>query len=724
MVKKYITEQDPFAEREADRYEHPIPSREFILQFLNDLGKPTTSQNLVQEFGITNDELEGFENRLAAMVRHAQIIQDRRGRYCLREKLELIPGRVIGHPDGFGFVVPDKGGKDIFLSPRQMHTVIHGDRVLVRIKGLDRRGRPEGMILEVLEHVTKHIVGRFYLERGIAYVEPDNKKISRAVFIPDDEILGAKPGQMVTVEMTVPPSIRMQLIGKVTEVLGDHMAPGLEIDVAIRSHDIPHEWSEAIKQQIQQYSLTLSDEEINGRRDLRDLPLLTIDGEDAQDFDDAVYCEPLPKGGWTLYVAIADVSHYVSAQSVLDIEAHKRGNSVYFPGRVVPMLPEILSNGLCSLNPDVDRLCMVCEMSIDANGQLKRSRFYTAVMHSHARLTYTDVAKMLVDNDETLISQHATIYPHLQHLYELYQTLNKSRAKRGAIEFDTTETQIVFGPDKKIEKIVPMIRNDAHRLIEECMLMANVATAQFLAKNEIPLLYRIHASPIEEKITAFREFLAEISLQLKGGKEPIPKHYMQLLGEAVGRPDYHLIQTVLLRSLSQAQYSPDNIGHFGLAYPEYAHFTSPIRRYPDLLVHRAIKHVLSRKPVEKFRYNHVEMEELGSHCSMTERRADEATRNVVSWLKCEFLQDHIGEVYDGLITSVKNFGLFVELENIYVEGLVHITELRNDYYNYDPVKHRLRGERTGKTYRLGDRIRVLVANVDLDERNIDFVLSE
>jgi ribonuclease R len=497
----------------------------------------------------------------------------------------------------------------------------------------------------------------------------------------------------------------------------------MEIDIAIRSHNLPEEWPEAVVAETAPLGESLKQGATRGRQDLRSLPLVTIDGKDARDFDDAVYCERKP-GGWRLIVAIADVSHYVKPETGLDAEAVNRGNSVYFPERVIPMLPEVLSNGLCSLNPEVDRLCMACEMHIDPEGKISRSRFLEGVMRSHARLTYSQAAMLVVDREPRLRRQHEALLPSLDELYRLYQVLRKARTQRGAIDFETTETRIEFGPGRKIERIVPLERNDAHKLIEECMIAANVAAARFLIRHRMPTLFRVHARPDSDKVESLQEFLRELGLSLRGAAQPEAKDYAALLAGVRGRPDEHLINTVLLRSMPRAEYQPDNIGHFGLAHEKYVHFTSPIRRYPDLLVHRAIRHVLAGGTVADFDYGHAHMQAMGEHCSMTERRADDATRDAVDWLKCEYMLDKIGETYAGIISSVTSFGLFVELQQIYVEGLVHVTALGNDYYHYDPVRHWLMGERSKRIFRLGDPVTVRVVQVNLDERKIDFELQE
>lgn len=711
--------KDPFFKRESEKYADPIPSREFIMEVLNEYGRPMSRNQLFDKLNLDEDsKQESLGFRLKAMLRDGQIMQDRRGRFCLLQKINLRRGTVQGHPDGFGFFIPDEGGDDMVLSATEMRTVMHGDIVLAYQAGVDRRGRPEGKIHEVLEHANATVVGRFFTDHGVNFVLPDSKRLTQDISIPQEFADNAKNGQIVLVELIAFPNKRAQAIGKIIHILGEHMAPGMEIQVAIHAHGIPFEWPDDVNAEVAKIPQQVTESQLKGRTDLRTLPFVTIDGEDAKDFDDAVYCYKKPKGGFQLYVAIADVSNYVAKDSALDKEAARRGNSVYFPGKVVPMLPEALSNGLCSLNAHVDRLCMVAEMSISEDGKISRSRFYRAVIHSHARLTYTQVGLWLEQGKAD--EKHQPLWPMLESLYELYHVLLATRKIRGAMEFETTETRIEFDENKKIKCIVPVIRNDAHKLIEECMLAANVATARFLEKAEIPTLYRVHAAPEEDKITALRQFLGELGLQLGGGKKPSPKDFQRTMSTIGDRPEKHLIETVMLRSLKQAQYVEANEGHFGLAYTAYTHFTSPIRRFPDLLIHRAIGHLLDNHPVYEFSYTHDDMNRLGKHSSMTERRADDATREVISWLKCEYMQDKLGQVFSGRISAVTSFGIFVELDEVYVEGLVHVTSLKNDYYTYDAVKHRLTGTRGGHVYCLGDRMTVLVARVDLDERKIDF----
>ena len=716
--------KDPEAQREAEKYSNPIPSRELILQLLEHHGRPMRRKQIAQEFGLKDEEpLEALRRRLRAMERDGQLVFNRKNYYCLVNSQDLIVGRVIGHADGFGFVKPDDGSEDLFLLPRQMKALFHNDRVVVRVDGIDRRGRREASVIQVLERNTHQVVGRFYKESGITFVVPDNKRIALDILIPKGETGKAKDGQIVVAEIIEQPTKRTQPIGRVVELLGNHMAPGMEIEVAIRAYELPHQWPEAVLKEIKSYTQDVPKKDKQHREDLRETPLVTIDGEDARDFDDAVFCQKTPKG-WKLLVAIADVSHYVKTGMALDGEAHNRSTSVYFPDQVIPMLPEILSNGLCSLNPDVDRLCMVCEMIINAQGKMTRARFFEAVMRSHARLTYTDVAKILVDGNKKLQRKYKKILPHLQQLYDLYSVMRVERERRGTMDFDTQETRIVFGEQRKIEKIVPLVRNDAHRLIEEFMITANMAAARFLNRKKMPKLLRVHEGPANEKILDLKAFLGELGLQLGGGAKPQPYDYMQLVQSVQDRPDAHLIQTVLLRSLSQAVYSPEKKGHFGLALDAYAHFTSPIRRYPDLLVHRAIRHCLQGQSPDSFIYNFPDMVLLGEHCSANERRADEATRDVMSWLKCEYMQDKIGEEFSGIISAVTSFGFFVELADIYVEGLVHVSTLAQDFFHFDPVSHQLHGERSGIRYRLGDMINVTVASVNLDSKKIDFALIE
>lgn len=725
---------DPHASREAERYDHPIASREAIMDLLRAADGPLNNERIAAALELSEDrDLEALRRRLRAMQRDGQLHVDRRGAYGLVEALNLLRCRVQGHRDGYGFAQPETGEDDLYLSAREMRRLFDGDTVLVAVTGTDSRGRSEGKIVEVLERGVTKVVGRYQEESGIGVVLPDNARINQEVLIPPKFKGEAKHGQIVTAEITQYPESRLGAKGRITEVLGEHLDPGLEIDISIRSHGIPFEWPEAVLGEAGALSEEPEEDDKKKRVDLRKKPFVTIDGEDARDFDDAVYCEKRRLGGWRLWVAIADVSHYVGVGSALDKEAIERGNSVYFPERVVPMLPEVLSNGLCSLKPEVDRLALAVEMEISSAGELKQFRFCEAVIHSHARLTYTQVAQVLETGASEAVSRK--LVPHLEQLHALYKVLRQAREERGAIDFETVETRIVFNAERKIDAIVPVHRNDAHKLIEECMLCANVAAARFFERHELPVLYRVHEGPGEQKLENLRAFLGELGLGLRGGLKPTPEDYQLLIEQISTRDDGHIVQTMLLRSLSQAVYQAENLGHFGLNYPGYAHFTSPIRRYPDLLVHRAIRSVIRSKERSKlvqrvrgaselpktqiYPYDDAAMAAFGTRCSLTERRADEATREVNSWLKCEYLREHVGTEFEGVVSAVTGFGLFVELNDLYIEGLVHVTSLPGDYYRFDPAQQRLVGERTGRSFQLGAAIKVLVASVNLDERKID-----
>ncbi|TJZ73290.1 ribonuclease R [Chitiniphilus eburneus] len=715
--------QDPFLARETERYDSPLPSREFIFQLVEAENVPLPVDDLVMRLSITADERPFFERRLAAMAREGDLMINRKGALCLPQKVDLIAGRVQGHPDGFGFLIPDDGSDDLYLGPKEMDKVLHGDRVLGQQIGFDRRGRREGKIAEILERANTTLVGRFRLEHGVSIVTAEDKRISQEILVPPKETGRAKAGQIVVVELIQQPERHVQPVGRVVEILGNYDDPGMEIEIALRKHNLPHVFSDAAQAQAAEVPAKVRKADLKAiqgvkREDLRDLPLVTIDGETAKDFDDAVYAEKKGKG-WRLVVAIADVSHYVQPDDALDVTSRERGNSVYFPRRVIPMLPEQLSNGICSLNPDVARLCMVCDMEVGAKGAIKKYRFYPAVMHSQARLTYTKVWDMIEHPKGPTARQYKKVLPHIQELYALFQAFSKARAKRGAIDFETVETEIRFDDHGKIREIVPVHRNDAHKLIEECMLAANVCAADILIKHKHPGLYRVHEGPKPEKLDVLREYLRTCGLTLGGDDDPTAEDYARLLQAIKARPDAELLQTMLLRSLSQAVYTPDNKGHFGLGYPAYAHFTSPIRRYPDLLVHRSIKAILAGKkykPSQKW-------DALGIQCSMTERRADDASRDVLNFLKCYYMQDKVGEEFEGSVAAVTSFGMFVLLDDLYVEGLVHVSELGSDYFHYDERRRELRGERSGKVYKLTDRLKVKVVRVDLETSKIDFTLA-
>ncbi len=662
------------------------------------------------------------------------------------ELMSEVEGTVQGHRDGHGFLVRDDRQPDVYLSQQEMRAVLHRDRVRARVVRYDKRGRPEGRILEILERRKAPIIGRLLHESGIWLVAPEDKRYGQDIMIPKNAIANATAGQVVAIELTEPPSMYSQPVGRVTEVLGEIDDPGMEIEIAVRKYEVPHRFSSETLAQAAALPEKIRPADRRHRIDLTDVPLVTIDGEDARDFDDAVYCEPAKIGrvkspnGWRLVVAIADVSHYVKPGEPLDEDAYERATSVYFPRRVIPMLPEKLSNGLCSLNPDVERLAMVCDMLIGADGEVQAYQFFPALICSHARFTYTEVAAILANTRGPEAARRSELVPHLLHLHEVYRVLLKQRVQRGAMDFETTETQIVCDENGRIEKIVPRTRNDAHRLIEEAMLAANVCSADFIARAKHPSLYRVHEGPTPEKRTLLQNYLKALGLGLSVSEEPHPKEYQAIAAATKDRPDAQQIHTMLLRSMQQAIYTGTNAGHFGLAYEAYTHFTSPIRRYPDLLVHRVIKalltgkryHLLSGKFEEapKVRQagkaRHAPNQEMehwegaGAHCSANERRADEASRDVEAWLKCRYMREHLGEEFSGTVSAVTGFGLFVTLDSLYVEGLVHITELGGEYYRFDEVRQELRGERSGIRYAIGARVRVQVSRVDLDGRRIDF----
>ncbi|MBU3002563.1 ribonuclease R [Paraglaciecola arctica] len=720
---------DPFYQREKEKYEKPVASREYLLELLVKAKRPLSFLEFCQLLDAKDEDSRiGIQRRLRAMEREGQVEFNRDKKYAKLRTEDLIQGRVIGHRDGFGFLKREDGEKDLFIHNAQMAMVLHGDVVLVKESGTDNRGRQEARIAKIVEPRSEPIVGRYFFENNVGVVIPDDSRINHEIMIPKEQTNGARQGHIVVVEIVQRPRKRVNAIGKIIEVLGEHMAPGMEIDMALRAFDIPHQWPKGVDKQVQGLNEQVPEEAKQGRVDLRQLPLVTIDGEDARDFDDAVFCEPLDDGGWQLWVAIADVSYYVRPGTALDSEAQNRGNSVYFPEQVVPMLPEVLSNGLCSLNPQVDRLCMVCEMTISKTGMLIEHQFYEAVMNSHARLTYTKVWDILQGNPE-LHKRYAEQVPHLKNLHDMYRALKRTRNQRGAIEFETQESKFVFNAQRKIDNIVPVTRNDAHKLIEECMILANVSAAKTLSKNQAEALYRIHDKPDSDRLGAFLSYLSEVGITHQIGHEDVsPQDFTAVIEKIQGRADQELIQTMLLRSMKQAVYDHENIGHFGLALEAYAHFTSPIRRYPDLVVHRALKGIIDKQNQRKSKsggkvYTADEVEALGEQCSMTERRADDATRDVSDWLKCEFMLDHVGDVFTGVIASVTNFGFFVRLTEFHIDGLVHITSLEKDYFRYDEVKQHLIGESFGTVYRLGDPVEVKVASVNLDERKIDFLLD-
>ncbi|MBB1089363.1 ribonuclease R [Lysobacter sp. SG-8] len=721
--------RDPHAEREAARYANPIASREMILGLLVAADGPLTAEELAGRLSLTEPErFDALTARLRAMVRDGQLLQNRRGGFAPAEQMDLVPGVVIANPDGFGFLRPDGGGDDLFLPPFEMRKAMHGDRVLASLTGMDRRGRYEGAIVEVLERRLNRLIGRFTEEVGITYVVPDDPRIQRNVMIPADARGDARPGQLVVAEITQAADTRRPPIGRILTVLGERLTASLAVQAALHAHEIPHEFPQAVLDEAAAVPLEVDAATAAKRLDLRALPLVTIDGEDAKDFDDAVWCEP-NRDGFRLVVAIADVSHYVRPGTPLDDEAQLRATSVYFPGFVVPMLPETLSNGICSLKPKVDRLCFVCDMQVDRQGEVTRSEFHEAVMHSHARLTYTQVWNAIgegipEEDHAAALAVVGDLLPQVQHLHQLFQILVKARERRGAIEFESSEVRFVLDNTGEVVQAGMLQRNDAHKLIEECMIAANVEAARFLMAHHVPAPYRIHERPPEQKYADLQEFLKEFKLRMPPWPKVQPRDFTQLLKRIRERPDAALIESVLLRSQSLAVYAPDNSGHFGLALDAYAHFTSPIRRYPDLMVHRAIKHVLSGRSPEKFTYSPSEMAHLSLQCSERSRRADEAQREVDERYRAAWMEQHVGGEFSGVISGVTSFGLFVELDDSMVNGLVHVTQLPHDYYHFDPIRKTLTGERSGREFRLGDRVDIIVMKASVEDRKIDFKLAE
>ena len=725
--------RDPYKQREARKYANPIASREFILQTMEDIGEPVSFKRLAKVLELEQPVgREALRNRLGAMVRDGQLVVDRRNVYAIASRMEVVTGKISAHPDGFGFLVTEKGEEDVFLSVRQMKAVFHGDLAQVRIRGRDNRGRFEGEIIEVIERNTDQLVGRLYFEDKLAFIEPLNNRITHQVVVTGERVTEGKSGQIVVIALIEQPSHRTLPMGEIVEVLGDHLTPAMEVEIALRNNDIPTSWTDEVIELVDRMPIEVQEADKQHRMDLRELPFVTIDGEDARDFDDAVYCEARASGGWRLFVAIADVSHYVETGTPLDQSAFERGTSVYFPQYVVPMLPEKLSNGLCSLNPHVDRLALVCEMTISQRGRVSGYKFYEGVIRSAARLTYTLVARMI---EGEKIAEFEQVAPYVDELHDLYKVLLARREERSALDFDSTELQFSFDAEGSVTAIEPRSRNTAHRIIEECMLCANVSAARFIGKHGKPGLYRVHERPDMEKVESLREFLDRFGLELSGGDMPGPADFQAVIDQLRGKKNGHVLQMAVLRAMQQAVYQAENKGHFGLNYPEYTHFTSPIRRFPDLLVHRLIKSVIhSRQPtklVERFGrprngqfypYGAEEVVMMGEHCSYAERRADTAVYDVLEWIKCDYISDRVGDIVEGVITAVTKFGFFVELADLFVEGLVHVSTLAGDYYAFDQNSRCLVGERSRLMYGLGDPVSVQVARVDVDERKIDFEL--
>lgn len=708
-----------------------IPERADILAYLTQLNRPASKQTIADYFNLLlATEQEALHRRLRAMERDGQLIFTSKKCYALVEKLDLVKGTIIAHRDGYGFLDMEGEKQDLYLSMDEMKKVIHGDVVLAQPLSHDKYNRSQVRIVRVLEPMQLTIIGRYFFNDGIGFVVPNDTRFNFDIYIANENALDAKSDDVVAVTLLERPAKNINAIGKITEVFGNILSTEMAINTTLRSHNIPYTWPEDVEQQASYFTHTIAEHDKHDRKDLTQLPFVTIDGEDAKDFDDAVFCQKNRGGGWRLWVAIADVSYYVTPGSAIDKEALKRGTSVYFPIKVIPMLPETLSNGLCSLNPQIDRLCLVCEMTLSRVGQLTSYQFYEAIINSKARLTYTNVAKIF-DGDTELQLKYQPLVPHLTQLHELYKTLAAARDTRGSIAFETAEAKFILDEAQHIEQIERLERNDAHKLIEEFMILANVAAAKFVEKQQMPALYRIHELPKEDNLLKLRSQLAVMGLTLGGGLMPKPKDYAKLLQHVAAQPNKEMVQTILLRSMKQAIYYPENKAHFGLNLSSYAHFTSPIRRYPDLLLHRVIKYLIKNgnnvktKKTTKtggYYYSFPEMLYFGEHCSMTERRADEASGDVINWLKCDFMKNHLGEQFSGKITNVVSFGFFVRLDELFIDGLVHVSSLENDYYQFDPVSQRLIGESSGQVYRLGDSVDIRVDAVNMEEKKIDFSL--
>ena len=705
-------------------YSHGVPAPNVILTALESHGAPSSFADLVVSFDISDEKIrKAFKKRLAKMVARGQLVQNHRDEYYPLTRQDAVAGKVSGHPDGFGFFMPDDGSEDIFLPPHEMRSLLDGDRVAVRIGGTDRKGRRKGAVVEVLERGKQTVVGQFHKDHGVCYVVESASKTPHHFMVAARDTGGARDGQMVKLEIVEYPSPRREAQGRVARVLGSADDPGMLTTLAIESFGLRTGWSEKVRKLADSWGSEVKQADKQGRIDLREIPLVTIDGADARDFDDAVYAEPSGKG-WRLIVAIADVSHYVKPGDALDVEAGKRGTSTYFPDRVVPMLPEELSNGLCSLNPDVDRLCLVCEMRVSAEGKVERSKFYKGVMRSHARLTYSQVNDAVCVKDRAMRAELAEVVPHLEHLYKVYKLFERARSRRGALDLDLPEVRITLSNNDVIDSIAPVQRNDAHKLIEECMIAANVQAAKFLRRNKLPNLYRVHPQPELDRFDELRVMLQELGFKVAAEARTQPRSLNKILRALHERPDFPVLATSVLRTMSQAVYQPVNEGHYGLALDAYGHFTSPIRRYPDLLVHRGITHLVEGGKPAAFEYKAQKMELLGTQCSMLERQAEAASRHVEARYKAAYMEQHLNEEFDGVITAVKKFGLFVMLSDLFVEGLVHVTSLGNDYYQAEHGGLRLTGERTGNSYGLGDHVRARITRVDVEEARIDLQIVE
>lgn len=703
---------------------HKRLSTDIVIKFLMQRNEPANTKSIAETLGRIGKEgrQETFEI-LEKLRDSGQVTQLSKHRWAMKHAIQEHQGRVIGHVDGHGYVLTDQTKEKVFLRAHDMSDVLHNDVVKVRITGRDRRRKLFGQIIDIVERGNDIVVGRYFSESNMHFVVPDDQRIGQDIFVLPEHVAGAESGQVVSVKITKNPSKNFQPVGEIIEVLGDYLSPGMEIEIAIRKHQLPHQWPENVEQQVKRFASDVSDKDMKGRKDIRDLPLVTIDGEDARDFDDAVYSQPLSNGKHRLVVAIADVSSYVKEGSPLDQEAWQRGTSVYFPNNVIPMLPEVLSNGLCSLNPNVNRLCFVSDMVINKSGEIESYDFYQAVMYSHARLTYTQVSA-LIEGDSQQANIPDKLHENIHDLYTVSQLLGKNRRQNGTIEFEIPEPLILYDDERKIDRVVARERNNAHRLIEECMLAANICASLMLEDSQLAGIYRVHDAPDEDKISDARVFLRQFKLLLGGGDEPSPKHFSEVINKVEDPLTAKIVQTALLRSMKQARYDIENSGHFALNFDSYTHFTSPIRRYSDLLVHRQIRRLLENPEAQDSDEMILQVEKTAEQTSSTERRSEKATREAVQWLKCEFMSHKVGDKLYGVVSSVTEFGLFVELEEFYIDGLVHITSLGQDYYRYDSDKRELVGEQSGRVYKTGQRLEVQVSRVDMEQGRIDFSLTD
>ncbi len=720
-------DRDPQYTAEQGRYEEPIPSRELILNELRAAEEPLDVQDLARRLGVRKRALvDALDKRLGAMARDRQLQRKRRDRYAPADDFGEVTGTISAHRDGYGWLAPEDGSKDLHVEQREMRDVMHGDRVRARVSADDGRGRRSGVVLEVLERGVRELAGRFEDAGEMCFVMPEDPRFRMRMMVPAEHRGEAKHGDLVVVRLAdgggKPGRGRGTPMAQVVRVLNAKSAADLAAELAIVTHNLPREWPEDVLAEAARWGATVAADDLQDRDDLRETPLVTIDGDDARDFDDAVYCEPV-RGGWRLLVAIADVSHYVRIGSALDREALTRATSVYFPDRVLPMLPEALSNELCSLKPEVDRLALVCEMRVDTDGEVKRARFCQAVIRSAARLTYTQVAAMLIGQDAELRSRYSHLLAHLEHLHAAYRVLRQARTRRGALDFDSPEIKVRLTGEGNVAALDVHARNDAHRLIEECMIAANIEAARFIGKRRLNSLYRVHGEPEERKVTELQRMLRALGIGVRFPERIGTRELEQVVKLIAGRPDASFIETLLIRSLPQAVYQSVNIGHFGLGLAEYTHFTSPIRRYPDLLVHRAIRHAVCRTNKRDYPYSVEDMQRLGGECSTKERRADIASRDVMAYLKCDYMRAHVGDEFEAVITSVVDFGVFVQLANLQVDGLVHVSDLRGDYYVLDNAICAWVGKDTRTTYQLGQRVAVRLKRVDMAERQLDFEMA-